>query len=75
MRKNTVIAQCLVNSNMIGSLEQAEHALRSVFDEDFPDQDFALWNSDLNDTFAAQTIHNVGRASMINVKRFIEDLR
>jgi len=33
-----------------------------------------MWNQDLYDGIADQIIKNVGRASKINVKRFIEDL-
>jgi hypothetical protein len=75
MRKSTVIAQCLVNSNMIRSLEEAEHAVRRVFDEEFPGQNFVQWNSNLDDAYGEQIICNVGRASRINVKCFIDDLR
>jgi hypothetical protein len=74
MRKSTVIAQCLVNSKMIASLEEAEHAVRVIFNQEFSDQDFNDWNQNMDDATAASIISTVGRASRINVKKFIEDL-
>ena len=59
---------------MIKSLEEAEHAVRAVFDEEFPDRDFGKWNQNLDDTVGANIIKACGRASRINVKKFIEDL-
>ncbi len=75
MRKSVVIAQCLVNSNMVTSLEQADHYVRTIFEDEFPQQDFARWNADIDNASAERIIQNVGRASRINVKLFIEDLR
>ena len=75
MRKSTIIARCLVNSNMITRIEDAEWRVQSVFEDEFPLQEFARWNTEVNDSSADQIIRNVGRASTINVKRFIEDLR
>ncbi len=74
MQKSTVIASCLVNSKMMDSLEQAERAVRTVFREDFPTRDFALWNTNLDDASATNIIRTVGKATTINVKLFIEDL-
>lgn len=74
MRKCTVIAQCLVNSDMIKPLKEAERVVRNIFHEEFPDQDFDKWNENLNDTAAENIVKAVGRASRINVKKFIEDL-
>lgn len=74
MRRSTIIAKCLVNSNMIGRLEWAEARVRGVFEDEFPDCSFCQWNREVNDQIAARIVENVGRASMINVKRFIEDL-
>jgi hypothetical protein len=74
MRKSTIIAHCLVNSNMISSITDAEHRVRTVFEDEFPNRDFARWNGDVDDAVATDIIRNVGRASRINVKNFIEDL-
>jgi hypothetical protein len=74
MRKSTVIAQCLINSDMIRSLEQAELSVRRVFDDEFADRDFDQWNTNVNDDYGSQVISDVGKAMTINVKRFIEDL-
>ena len=74
MHKSTVIARCLVNSNMMTSLEEAEHAIRVIFDEGFPGRNFDDWNQNLNDTTADNIVKNVDRASRINVEKFIEDL-
>lgn len=74
MRKSTVISKCLVNSNMIGRLEDAEHSVQQVFFNEFPNSNFSEWNQDINDKTAEDIIRNVSRASRINVKKFIEDL-
>ena len=36
MRKSTVMAKCLVNSNMIPRLEDAGHSVHQVFLDEFP---------------------------------------
>lgn len=75
MRCSIVIATCLVNSNMITRLADAESAVKQVFDDEFPHESYAEWNRELNDDAARRIIDNVGRASRINVRMFIEDLR
>lgn len=74
MRKSTVIAICLVNSKMISSLAQAESAVRKVFEDEFVVRDFSEWNVDMSDQVGQSIIQSVGRASRINVRRFIIDL-
>jgi hypothetical protein len=74
MRKSAIIASCLVNSSMSGRLEEAESTVQQVFQEEFPRALFSEWNHDISDQVAAQIIGNVGRASRINIKKFIEDL-
>ena len=76
MKRQMIIAKCLLNSGMIGSgnLEDAEFAVLRHFQIEFPGKDFNLWNQDVNDKGAEQIITNVGRASSINVRRFIENL-
>ena len=74
MKKGTVIAKCLVKSNMIGRLEDPEHSVQKVFLNEFPNSSFSEWNQDIDDKTAEDIIRNVGRASRINVKKFIEDL-
>ncbi|MGB6872730.1 MAG: hypothetical protein WBE46_01070 [Dehalococcoidia bacterium] len=59
---------------MIASLEEAEHAVREIFHQEFPTQDFDNWNQNIDDATAENIISTVGKASRINVKRFIEDL-
>jgi hypothetical protein len=74
VKKSRVIATCLVNSRMIARIEDAEHAVKQIFLEEFPAANFAQWDQDLDDRAAEHIIKTVGRASQINVKRFIEDL-
>jgi len=75
MRRATIIATCLVNSGMIPRLEDAERRVHEVFASQFPDDDFAVWNRDVGEIAAAHIISTVGRASRINVRSFIDDLR
>jgi hypothetical protein len=74
MKKSRVIATCLVNSSMFNRLEDAEHAVRGVFLAEFPKAIYTHWDREISDQTADQIIKSVGRASMINVKKFIEDL-
>lgn len=69
-----MIAHCLVNSSIVNRLEDAEHLVRRVFLDEFPDQNLASWDREMDDRTAENIIRNVGRAMWINVRRFIEDL-
>lgn len=75
MKKSTIIATCLVNSNMINRHEDAENAVYQIFLDEFKNDNFYKWNTEVNDHVAQNIIRNVGRASRINVKKFIEDLK
>lgn len=74
MRKSTLISTCLVNSNFFRKMEEAEVAVNNIFQTEFPSQSFHAWNTNIPDTTANNIIKSVGRASRINVKKFIEDL-
>ena len=67
MKKSKVIATCLVNSNMFNRIEDAEHAV--------PGANYLHWDREMDDAAAEHIIKTVGRASRINVKLFIEDLK
>ena len=72
--KSDVIAACLINSGFVKSKEEALVRIRNIFIEEFPDSSFDKWNSIFPDVAAENIISNVGRASRINVLKFIEDL-
>lgn len=74
MKNSAVVAACLVNSNMIVGSDDAERAVHRVFDEEFPGDSFTKWDTEIDDHTAKEIIISVGRASRINVKKFIEDL-
>ncbi len=74
MNKITVIATCLVNSNMIRDIEDAKAAVRMIFDSEFPDANFDDWNADIPELTADSIIHDVRWASRINVAKLISDL-
>ncbi len=74
MKRSTVIATCLVNSHVLRRLEDAEAQVHGVFLDEFPDADFNRWNRQMDDQAAHSIIRNVGRASQINVRMFIQDL-
>lgn len=74
MRKSTVIATCLVNSNFFRKIEEAEASVQNIFRAEFPHQSFQAWNRNIPDITANNIIKSLGRASLINVKKFIEDL-
>ena len=74
MKKSTIIAKCLVNSNMISTMEDAENTVSQIFHEEFPNKLYEVWNQVVSQNIAENIINNVGRASRINIKSFIEDL-
>ena len=74
MKKSTVIAKCLVNSDMVRELADAERAVQDIFLDEFPNAVFTEWNQHINDETAEHIIQGVGRASQINVREFIQDL-
>lgn len=74
MKKSRVIATCLVNSSMFSRIEDAEHAVRQVFLDEFPGANYLHWDREIDDAAAEHIVKTLGRASRINVKQFIEDL-
>ena len=74
MKRSTLIATCLVKSNMIARLEYAEQCVQQTFLSEFPNADFSEWNHEINKIMAEDIIRRVGPTSRINVKKFIEDL-
>ena len=74
MHKSTIIAQCLVNSKMKDNIQEAEHEVRRIFMDEFPEDDFEIWNVDISEATGNVMIDRVGKASQINVKKFIENL-
>jgi hypothetical protein len=74
MKRSTLIATCLVKSEMIARLEYAEQCVRQTFLSEFPNSSFSEWNHDINEGMAEDIIRRVGPTSRINVKKFIEDL-
>ena len=74
MKRSTIIATCLVNSNMAKSLDEGEAIVRSVFAEFSPYTDFAKWNENVHDSAASIIIKSVDTTATIQVDRFIKDL-
>ena len=74
MKKSAIVATCLVNSNMIKELENAISAVQNIFSDEYPDQEFQIWDTDILESTAKNIISNVGRASRINVAKFIKNL-
>ena len=74
MRRSTIIAKCLLNSNMYTRLEDAESRVNQVFEKCFPGQDFLAWNLNVDDHDAENVIQTVGKAVSISVDLLILDL-
>ena len=62
------MAQCLVNSKMFRSLEEAEHAVTVIFTDEFPDRNFSSWNVDIG-TAAATYIINSSRMCIADKRK------
>lgn len=75
MRRSMIIASCLVHSEMLRSIEEAEQSVRFVFEREFPNEDFRAWDVDVGEKTAEHIIRTVGRASRIDAAAFINDLR
>jgi hypothetical protein len=69
-----LIATCLANSAMVAHIQDGEHAVRTIFAENFPHDRFDAWNTIVDAATASAIIGNVGRAMRIHVDRFIEEL-
>ena len=74
MQRSTIIAKCLLNSNMYTRLEDAESRVNQVFEKSFPGQDFFAWNLNVDDDAAENVIQTVGKAISISVDLLILDL-
>ena len=74
MRKEEIITQCLVNSNLVRDEKQAEEIVLQCFQKCFPKESFLKWNTKLGDRLAEDIIKSFGRASRIDVEQFIRDL-
>jgi hypothetical protein len=74
MRKARIIATCLLNSNMMPTLGEAERAVGDIFSAEFPKSGYSDWNTEIDDDIASSIVSSVGRASSINVVKFIEQL-
>ena len=74
MKKSEIIANCLVNMGIGMNATDAETRVQQIFVEEFPDDSYHLWNTDVDNALAHDLIKHVGRASKINVRLFILDL-
>lgn len=74
MYKSTVIAQCLLNSSIVKSLQMGEKVVQEVFAVHFDGQNFSKWNTQITDKFGQSIIQGAGRSMRINVKLFISHL-
>jgi hypothetical protein len=74
VQKAQIIGTCLLNANMVPSLDEAERAVRDIFAAEYPKSRYSDWNTELDDRIAFDIVTTVGRASRINVVRFIEQL-
>ncbi|RQR68968.1 DNA-binding protein [Burkholderia sp. Bp9012] len=74
MKKSEIIANCLVNMDIGMNATDAETRVQQIFVEEFPDDSYHLWNTDVDNALAHDLIKQVGRASKINVRLFILDL-
>jgi len=74
MKKSTLIGTCLLNSGMVTSLKDGENNVGKVFTAEFPSSDYLKWDTDVESSVADHMIKEVGRASNIDVRTFIEDL-
>lgn len=76
MRKSAIIATCLVNMKIgFKTIQEAEHRVQAIFQDEFPNENFNEWNSNVSESYAEHVIKTGRKASIIDVKQFIDDLR
>lgn len=59
---------------MVKPVEVAERQVEKVFVEEFPNANYLVWNTEIDERIAEGKIRAVGRASRIDVRMFIQDL-
>jgi hypothetical protein len=59
---------------MVNSLKDGEDNVGKVFRAKFPSSDYLKWDTDVESSVANRKIRDVGKASTIDVRMFIEDL-
>jgi hypothetical protein len=59
---------------MVTNLKDGEDNVGKVFTAGFPVSDYIKWDTDVETLVADRKIREVGRASVIDVRTFIEDL-
>jgi hypothetical protein len=74
MKKSETIARVMVNSNVVKSVIDADLKVRKVFEVEFPDSNFAVWNKSLHPETANAIIKTIGIHSNLDVKKLIEAL-
>lgn len=74
MKRSTVIATCLTNSRLFGTLEDAESQVRLTFSREHPGKDFDTWNREMTEDNAKAIVMQRSKASSIDVAAFIEEL-
>ena len=75
MKKSVIIANCLVNSGFFDTINLAELAVEKIFFDESKEGEYSDWNANVTDSYGKNLIKNVGRASKINVSKFIDDLK
>jgi len=56
------------------NIQEAEMRVQNIFHDEFPNDNFHIWNTEIHDSSASNIINNVGKADSIDVKQFIKDL-
>lgn len=59
---------------MVAAITDGEETVRDVFMIKFPNDDYSEWDTEIEDSVADDMIEAVGKASKIDVQKFIEDL-
>ena len=60
---------------MVARLEDGEQVVHNVFHAEFPGERFEDWDREVIRSVTDHLINTVGRASRIDVVKFIDDLR
>lgn len=74
MLRSEVISTCLVNSDYYSDMEAAQVAVRSLFSQTFPKEDFENWDKDVPKEEAQYHIERLDTASEIDFKHLVISL-
>jgi hypothetical protein len=74
MRKSLIVGTCLANAGKTETPAEGERLVEQVFRAQFPDENYGVWNRDVDDLAANGIIQRVGGSARIQTEQLIRDV-